>query len=343
MRFGLFGGATARAGDANDSQIYSEFIDYVVEAEELGFESVFLVEHHFTGMAQVSATLTFLSYLAARTKRMRLGTAVTVLPWHNPALLAEQASTVDLVSGGRLDLGIGRGYRFTEFSGFCMPMEEAGDRYDEGLEVLRKAWTTPGRFTHHGKHWHYDNIVVEPPPTQKPHPPLWVGAGSERSIRQAAANGFNLLLDQHAPPEVIGELFEVFRSAVEAQGRVFDPMSVGVTRALHVALTQQEREWAYQMRAKFLLNVYQLSSDPNAPQTSSLALPTSFADTRAATEQAALIGNPEEIIQRVKALEAAGVEYVLLLDVTASREALRVFAREVMPEFADKRRETARV
>jgi alkanesulfonate monooxygenase SsuD/methylene tetrahydromethanopterin reductase-like flavin-dependent oxidoreductase (luciferase family) len=342
MRFGLFGGATARAGDANDSQIYSEFIDYVVEAEALGYESVFLVEHHFTGMAQVSATLTFLSYLAARTKRMRLGTAVTVLPWHNPVLLAEQAATVDLVSGGRLDLGIGRGYRYTEFAGFCMPMMEAGERYDECLDVLRKAWTSTGRFTHHGKRWHYDNVIVEPPPTQKPHPPLWVGAGSERSIRQAAESGFNLLLDQQAPPEVIGERIAIYRAAVEAKGREFDPMSVGVTRALHVALTQQEREWAYQMRAKFLLNVHQLSANPDG-SASSVALPTSFADTRAATEQAALIGNPDEIITRVKALEAVGVEYVLLLDVTASLDALRVFAREVMPAFATNRRETAAV
>jgi alkanesulfonate monooxygenase SsuD/methylene tetrahydromethanopterin reductase-like flavin-dependent oxidoreductase (luciferase family) len=337
MRFGLFGGATARAGDANDSQIYSEFIDYVVEAEALGYESVFLVEHHFTGMAQVSATLTFLSYLAARTKHMRLGTAVTVLPWHNPVLLAEQAATVDLVSGGRLDLGIGRGYRYTEFAGFCMPMTEAGERYDECLDVLRKAWTSTGRFTHHGKRWHYDNVIVEPPPTPKPHPPLWVGAGSERSIRQAAENGFNLLLDQQAPPEVIGERIAIYRAAVEAKGRKFDPMSVGVTRALHVALTQQEREWAYQMRAKFLLNVYQLSANPDGT-TSGVALPTSFADTRAATEQAALIGNPDEIIARVKALEAVGVEYVLLLDVTASLDALRVFARDVMPAFASNKR-----
>ena len=338
MRFGLFGGASAKAAVTSDSQIYGEFIDYIVEAEELGFESVFLVEHHFTGMAQVSATLTFLSYLAARTKRMRLGTAVTVLPWHNPVLLAEQAATVDLVSGGRLDLGIGRGYRYTEFAGFCMPIDEAGERYDEGLEVIKKAWTSKERFSHHGKRWHFENVIVEPPPVQKPHPPLWVGAGSERSIRQAAENGFNLLLDQFGPPDVTGGRVAAYRQALEAGGRRFDPMSVGVTRALHLAMNQREREWAYEMRAKFLLNVHQLSTNPNAPSPS-VALPTSFADTRVATEQAALIGKPDEIIARVKALEAVGVEYLLLLDVTGSIDALRVFAREVMPAFAQKRRE----
>ena len=91
MRFGLFGGARTELGEqASDSRIYTDYIDYICEAEALGFHSVFLVEHHFTGFGQVSATLNFLTYLAAKTTVMRLGTAVLVLPWHNPALLAEQ-------------------------------------------------------------------------------------------------------------------------------------------------------------------------------------------------------------------------------------------------------------
>ena len=90
MKFGLFGGARARGGPAGDSEGYHEFIRYIVAAEELGFSSVFLVEHHFTGFGQVSASLNLLSYLAARTEKIRLGTAVVVLPWHNPASLAEQ-------------------------------------------------------------------------------------------------------------------------------------------------------------------------------------------------------------------------------------------------------------
>ncbi|HET9902373.1 MAG TPA: LLM class flavin-dependent oxidoreductase [Xanthobacteraceae bacterium] len=334
MRFGLFGGATAKATQGNDSQIYSEFIDYVVEAEELGFESVFLVEHHFTGMAQVSATLTFLAYLAARTKKMRLGTAVTVLPWHNPVLLAEQAATVDLVSGGRLDLGIGRGYRYSEYAGFCMPFDEGSERYAESIEVIRKAWTSTERFSHHGKYWNFDNIIVEPPPVQKPHPPLWVGAASERSIRAAAEGGFNLLLDQLATPQMLGERVGYYRDALAKMGQAFDPRTLGVTRALHVAMTQREREWAYEMRAKFLLTVHQLSSNPNAPP-SAIKPPTSLADVRIATEEAALIGTPEEIIARIKVLEAMGIEYLLLLDVTSSIDALRVFAREVMPAFKE--------
>jgi alkanesulfonate monooxygenase SsuD/methylene tetrahydromethanopterin reductase-like flavin-dependent oxidoreductase (luciferase family) len=105
MRFGLFGSATARrSGPDVDSGLgYKQFIDYNIEAESLGYHSTFLVEHHFTGAGQVSASLSLLTWLAAKTRTLRLGTAVVVLPWHNPVLLAEQAATIDLLSGGRFD------------------------------------------------------------------------------------------------------------------------------------------------------------------------------------------------------------------------------------------------
>src|SRR6266542_2447386 len=146
MKFGLFGGARARGGPAGDSDGYHHFINYVIEAERLGFSSVFLVEHHFTGFGQVSASLNLLSYLAARTERIRLGTAVVVLPWHNPVLVAEAAATLDLLSNGRLDFGVGKGYRPYEFSGFCIPQDEATARFDEAIEVIRRAWTSQAGF-----------------------------------------------------------------------------------------------------------------------------------------------------------------------------------------------------
>ena len=112
-----------------------------------------------------------------------------MLPWHNPVLLAEQAATLDLLSGGRLDFGIGKGYRYNEFAGFGIPMEEADARFDESLEVITKAWTSDAPWSHRGKYWQFDNVVVEPPTAQKPHPPFWMGAGhpgpSRRSPRAA--------------------------------------------------------------------------------------------------------------------------------------------------------------
>src|SRR5205823_2260429 len=120
MKFGLFGSAQANSKDLGPEtgQGFRDWLDDNVEAETLGYRSTFLVEHHFTGWHQVSATLMLLTALAMRTTTLRLGTAVIVLPWHNPVLLAEEAATLDLISAGRFDFGIGKGYRHSEFHGF---------------------------------------------------------------------------------------------------------------------------------------------------------------------------------------------------------------------------------
>jgi alkanesulfonate monooxygenase SsuD/methylene tetrahydromethanopterin reductase-like flavin-dependent oxidoreductase (luciferase family) len=338
MKFGLFGGARTDPGEqASDSRIYTDYVDYVCEAEALGFHSVFLVEHHFTGFGQISATLNFLTFLAAKTSTIRLGTAVLVLPWHNPALLAEQAATLDLLSNGRFDFGIGKGYRWGEFHGFCMDMSEAEARYEETLAFLRKAWTSEGRFSHHGRFWHYDNVVIEPAPVQKPHPPFWVGAQSPASIRYAAEHRHNLLLGQAGAPEIVAEGISIYRRAVEAQGRSFDPATVGLTRALHIAMNADEREAAHRLRMKFMRNVQQLSLSPTG-ESPTLGRPRRVlteAEMRHANEADALLGPPDEIIARLKRLQAGGVEYVMLIDVGGSFDHLRTFAREVMPAFAD--------
>jgi alkanesulfonate monooxygenase SsuD/methylene tetrahydromethanopterin reductase-like flavin-dependent oxidoreductase (luciferase family) len=331
MKFGLFGGAkSAGGGPAGDSQGYRNFIDYVLLAEELAYDSVFLVEHHFTGVGQVSASLNLLSYLAGRTSRIRLGTAVVVLPWHNPVLLAEQVATLDLVSGGRVDFGVGKGYKESEFSGFCIPIEEATERYDEAIEVLRKAWTSDGRFSHHGKRWNFESIVVEPRPVQQPHPPFWMGAGSFESIRRAARDGFNLLLDQIGSIDLTIERVAAYRAEWEKTGRAYSPAQIGVTRGLHIVTSEAERERAYALRAQVLKQIGGLARGPGAERYHN---PSSFADTDIASEDAALLGTPDEIVERLKRLEAGGVENVLLVDATGSKHALRIFAAEVMPEF----------
>src|ERR1700745_4231590 len=188
MQFGIFGAAQAGGSlpSAPMGQGFHDFIDFNVEAEALGYHSSFLVEHHFSGWNQVSATLTLLTCLAMRTKTLRLGSAVIVLPWHHPVLLAEQAATLDLISGGRVDFGIGKGYRHSEFKGFQIAPEEAEPRFEEAIEVMTRSWRTRERFSHHGRFWRFEDIVVDPPPSQMPHPPFWVAAGSEFSIRRAA-------------------------------------------------------------------------------------------------------------------------------------------------------------
>ena len=327
MEFGLFGSAQAKRGgpDVDSGVGFREFVDYNVEAESLGFRSTFLVEHHFTGFGQISATLNLLTFIAARTKKLRLGTAVLVLPWHNPVLLAEQTATLDLLSQGRLDFGIGMGYRYREFAGFCTPMEEAEERFDESLAVLLKSWTSDAPWSHQGKYWQFEDVVVEPPTHQKPHPPLWMGAGSAASIKKVAASGYNLLLDQFAPFEEVAERIALFKSEVEARGRTFDPMSVGVTRSINFVETPAERQKAFENRIAGRRRIDKLTIRPDLMN-----------QTRLKSDEAicasAMYGTAEEIAEKVAALRDAGAEY-LLLNSAGGPASLRRFAHEVRPLF----------
>jgi alkanesulfonate monooxygenase SsuD/methylene tetrahydromethanopterin reductase-like flavin-dependent oxidoreductase (luciferase family) len=324
MQFGLFGGArTKRSIGLEDSQGYKSFIEYVTEADRLGFKQLFMVEHHFTGQGQVSASMTVLAYLAARTQHIRLGTAVVVLPWHNPVLIAEQVATLDLLTGGRVDFGVGKGYRQAEFDGFCIPIEEATERFDEAMEIIRKAWTTEGRFSHRTKHWHYENIVVEPEPLQRPHPPLWLAAGSHDSIRRAAREGYNLLLDQLAQTHQIIQRIAIFREECEKIGRPYDPLMVATARPLQMIHHESERAQAYETRKRVLSVIGDLARDKLAD--------------RVEDDTAPLLGLPEEVIARLKELEAGGATNILLVDPNASVANLRAFAREVMPAFTTQR------
>ena len=169
MKFGLFGSAKSAPidSDIDSAAGYNDWIKFNQEAEKLGYYSTFTVEHHFTGFGQVSASLNLLTYLSALTTSMRLGTAVMTLPWHNPVLLAEQAATLDLLSEGRLDFGVGKGYRFNEFNSFGISMDEAEPRFLESLEIMKKSWLNDERWSYEGKFWQFNDIIVEPPCAKK--------------------------------------------------------------------------------------------------------------------------------------------------------------------------------
>ena len=337
MRFGIFGATQADGSSPGVpmGQGFHDFIDFNVEAEALGFHGTFLVEHHFTGWNQVSATLTVLTWLAARTRTLRLGSAVMVLPWHNPVVLAEQAATLDLLSDGRLDFGVGKGYRHNEFKGFGIPMEEADARFEEALDVIVRAWTSQQRFSHHGRFWRFDDVIVEPPTRQKPHPPLWTGAGSAASIGRVAERGFNLLLDQFASIALTGERIALFRREVEARGRAFDPMSVAVARDMYVAKSQADKEAAIARNNRFHERILNVARSPDRAGGSHIL---AYSHSAEQVETSPLIGTPDEIAEKLAGLRAAGVEYVIM-SCGGSRESLRRFAREIMPAFADARLE----
>ena len=298
----------------------------------LGYYSTFLVEHHFTGFGQVSASLNLLTWLGARTRHLRLGTAVLVLPWHNPVLLAEQAATLDLLSGGRLDFGIGKGYRWNEFAGFCVPMEEADARFEEAVEVITKAFTCETPFSHRGKFWQYDNIVVEPPTAQKPHPPFWMGAGSANSVRQVAERGYNMLLGQHSLAEEILEQVAQFRKrSRRAAGVSTRCRSRSPVRSIF-AKNAADKEAAIERRYQGHMRVNALARRPGRRDPEPLSLGRRKAGPLRERRKRAVRHAGRDHPQARK-LRAGGVEYVII-NFGGSRENIRRFAREIMPAFA---------
>ncbi|MGB6538848.1 MAG: LLM class flavin-dependent oxidoreductase [Xanthobacteraceae bacterium] len=331
MKFGVFTSAQANSGDlpAETGQGFRDWLEFNVAAEALGFKSSFLVEHHFTGWNQVSSTLMLLMALAMRTTTLRLGSAVMVLPWHNPVLLAEQAATLDLVSGGRFDFGIGKGYRHSEFHGFQIVPQEAEARFAEAVELMRRAFTTRERFSHCGRFWHFEDIVVEPPPAQKPHPPFWVAAASAASIRRAAARGFNLILDQYASPQQIAERIALYKAERARNGLPFAPAQIAVARQLYVASNEADREAALARQAAYTRRTVDVSRKPDHAGGSHVL---AYSDKEGGTEEHALYATPDEIHARLEELRAAGAEYILLT-VLGGVEQLHRFAREIMPAF----------
>ena len=204
--------------------------------------------------------------------------------------------------------------------------------------MILKAWTADEPFSHRGKYWQFDNIVVEPPTAQKPHPPIWMGAGSERSIRRVAAQGYNLLLGQYASPADVANSIAIYKSETEAQGRHWDPMQVAVTRAFFVCDSQAERDAAMERRLANRLRQLKLATTPDGTVHGGPDRATG--DPQAVNEASAMYGNPDHIAERLDQLRAAGAGYVLINGGGSGggargRTSLRRFAREVMPHFAE--------
>ena len=339
MRFGLFCSPKADLPGfgPETGRGFFDYLDFNVEAEALGFHSSFSVEHHFSGWNQVSSTLMLLTALAMRTTTLRLGTAVIVPPWHNPVLLAEEAATLDLLSKGRLDLGIGKGYRHSEFKGFQIAPEEAEARFEEAVEVMLRAWTTRERFSHKGRFWHFEDVVVEPPPAQRPHPPLWVAAGNPHTIKRAAprvasiSSSINMLRPRRwasASPSTGPSV---------KQASAWLRSDAGDGRASTLCREGQGR---HRSRARSPGRIHQAHRRCFAHawrQAGRHVL--AYADKAGATEENALYGTPDEIARMIEALRDAGVGYVLLT-IAGGVDQLRRFAREIMPAFA--REPTAR-
>ena len=169
-------------------QLYSEILDQIVWGEQHGFDDIWLSEHHFIEDGYSPSLLPIAAAIAARTKKIRIGAAVVLLPFHNPVRLAEDVATVDVISGGRFELGVGTGYKVEEFEGFAVPHNEKGGRTNEGLEIMSRLWAGE-TLTFKGKYYEVNKAKLTPEPIQKPRPTLWIGGFTPPAIRRTAKYG----------------------------------------------------------------------------------------------------------------------------------------------------------
>lgn len=333
MEIGLFHGIQWPEGTAQPER-YRQGLRQAVAAEELSFDSVWLTEHHFSRHGIVSDSLAVLAHLAASTERIRLGTAVSVLPLHNPLRLAETAATVDVLSGGRLDLGIGRGYQAGEFTGFGVDIADKHTRFDEALEVLRAAWSADAPFTHDGRWFHYEDAYPQPRPLQRPHPPFWVATDSPEGLASCVERGFGVLLPQGTSLSRAAGSMDRYHAALDAAGQSAASARVHLARATYVAATDeqawQDAEGPYQ---EFLGLADRLRrGGPGAAASG-----RSPFDLDADLRQSALFGSPETVLEGLRAIRKLGIERVMIyvhlgaLPHEKILASLELFAREVLP------------
>jgi probable F420-dependent oxidoreductase len=187
----------------NPHELYARTFEHIRYAERLGFEHAWTSEHHFIDDGYSPSLLPICAAIASQTTRIRIGTNVLLLPLHDPVRIAEDAATVDVISGGRMDLGVAVGYKREEFTGFGISRSERGRRMDEAVECIRKAWS-PGAFSFEGHYYRYTDINVTPKPLQAPMP-LWVGGFTEPAVRRAARVGDGLLAAANVIPTFLDE------------------------------------------------------------------------------------------------------------------------------------------
>ena len=217
MDFGIFVDFDVRQGNSQ-AQTFDESFRQIEAAEELGIQSVWLAEVHFSPNSVLSSPMIVASSVATRTRRIRLGLAVQVLPLANPLRVAEEAATVDHISQGRFEFGIGRSGLTRYYQGYNVDYSESEARFYESLEVIKRAWGE-SPFSYAGKHYHFENVEVVPKPYQKPHPPFRVAVASEDTFSKVGRMGHPIFVSTTTPmPELIERLC-LYREARREAGR----------------------------------------------------------------------------------------------------------------------------
>jgi alkanesulfonate monooxygenase SsuD/methylene tetrahydromethanopterin reductase-like flavin-dependent oxidoreductase (luciferase family) len=254
MEFGLFTEFSCAAGMSHTTA-FDEAMAEMTAAEALGYHAVWLAEIHFQRERSVLASpLVIAAAIAMRTQRVKIGLAVSVLPLAHPLHLAEDAATVDQLSRGRLDLGVGRSGLPEHYSGFGIPYAESRDRFFETLEIMRRAWTEE-RFTHEGRYFQFRDVCVMPKPYQKPHPPIRVAATIDETYPLVGRMGLPIFLAVRTTPiahliKCIGSYREAWKAAGHpGDGEVALIVPVYVAETARAARDEPEASMMYFLRS----------------------------------------------------------------------------------------------
>ena len=327
MRFGIGHDFRNLNPSRTFAEFYSQSLDRVALAEELGYDYMFIGEHHLTADGHAPSLFPILGAIAARTSRIRLSTYVFLLPLHHPLAVAEDVTAVDLLSNGRMELGVGLGYRAEEFEAFGVDRSARGKIMDESCEILLKAWTQKA-WSHRGRHFTLNDITLVPRPVQTPHPRLWISARNERAARRAARFRAPLMI---APAPYTDDAGAVYRAYAEA------------------LISDGEDPAAYDVMGSFTVQVHPEGQvpppPPGAAHRADQYLECYSKDGDLASD-ASRISNPSEKLRRqmgitgdastcITAIEdlLVDVPYTTLMVGGLSPTQLERFAAEVAPHF----------
>ncbi len=335
MKFGLFFQLPC-APDQIPEQRYQDTIAQVQLADELGFDAAWLAELHFNSRFSVMpAPMVIGAAMAQTTSRIRIGTAVHLVPLHQPIRLAEEAAALDVLSGGRSIFGIGRGAIPTHFEGYRVDQEEARERFTEGLEMVLGMWSEDD-YSYAGKYHQVEGINIAPRPIQKPHPPVYIASNSADTFNLVGQLGHNILV---APTIVTsqGALtgLETYRSELESNGH--DPADRDVNVTVHVNVDRDEAK----ARAGFekTINNYLGTLRGGSGRGSARA---QTLDYETVLDEYAAVGTPEQVAEKLDKFKGIyGPDGFICWFNTGGmiphddvKSSMNLFAEEVMPHFS---------
>src|ERR1051326_5017445 len=317
-------------------ELYRAILEQIARAEKLGYDNVWLSEHHFTADGYNPSLLPTAAAVAARTERIRIGTFILLLPFQHPVRPAEDVTCVDILSGGRFDLGVGQGYSHHEFEALCMPRAERSARLAEGLELLQRLWREE-RVTFDGRFTKVCDLALSPRPVQRPHPPLWIGARTEKATRRAARIGCHLMatLGPDPAPGYVDEL--------RACGRNPADYSIAQLRMVYVA-ESEDQAWEDTQEHIFSMMEYYgeiLGEANDVPGDDKMWTIERPQDIRSSGfGRAVMIGTPDQVAKKLEHFEREYLctHFVMMtqlpgLDPRKGTRSLELFAKEVMPAF----------